>query len=258
MIIECPSCHARYMVPIGLFASGGRKVRCARCKYEWHEKLPTSVDVFVPLPEVTSPSPLPIAKSAPKTAQASHPSPSSQSTPPLGVEPEQAASADTNLPAVVSRHDWKKIILRVILGVALAAVMLAWPIMDRDPIVKAFPALRGFYNAVGLHVQHSGRGLVFEHVKSELRYDGGTMRLYVDGVIHNATGETQMVPDIKARAIGPDQRVIQSWWVAAPAATVDAESDLPFHTEVSAPMKRTIDNVYLEFYSPEEKDDASP
>ena len=50
MILECPSCHARYLVQIGLFAQGGRQVRCARCKHGWHAALPTTIDVFAPLP----------------------------------------------------------------------------------------------------------------------------------------------------------------------------------------------------------------
>ena len=124
--------------------------------------------------------------------------------------------------------------------------------MDRDVIIKAFPGLRDFYEYLGLHVEHSGAGLMFDHVKSELKYDGGTMKLYVEGVVHNTTSETQFIPDIKARALGPDRRIIQSWWVEAPAATVAAGGDVPFHTEIASPMRRTIEDVYLEFYSRDE------
>lgn len=35
MIIACPQCDTRFVVPSSIFENGGRKVRCASCKYEW-------------------------------------------------------------------------------------------------------------------------------------------------------------------------------------------------------------------------------
>ena len=139
----------------------------------------------------------------------------------------------------------------------LAALVLAWPILGRQHIVQAFPNLHEFYQSLGLDIRHSGNGLTFEQIKTEIKYDGGTQRLIVDGVIHNATKEAELVPDIKARALGPDRHIIQSWWVPAPAATVAAESNVPFHTEVNASSQHTIDNVYLEFYTKEESADVA-
>ena len=256
MIIECLSCHARYMVPIGLFAAGGRKVRCARCKYEWHEKLPTSVDVFVPLPETRQSLFVPSTRPAASFSPVPPPIPENAPVPDKSLFPPIPPFV-ANLPAVIARQDWKKIALRASIAAATIAALVAWPILARDPIVKAVPALRDTYEALGFSIRHVGQGLVFEHVRSELKYDGGTMRLFVDGDIQNTTEEAQLVPDIKARAIGPDQRIIQSWWVAPPTATVDAGSAVSFHTEVSTPMKYTIENVYLEFYSQEEKGDGT-
>ena len=267
MIIECPSCQARYVVPIGAFAAGGRKVRCARCRNEWVAALPTRIDVFAP-------APAPQIRSEPAEA-ARAPIP-----PPIPEEARQEpAQVSGKLPALIKKFslsavfkhidfktllaelttavNWKKVILRAIICVILAVLFVVWPIMDRDNIVKAMPALRDLYESWGFYIAHSGQGLVFNEVKSELKYDAGTMRLYINGVIHNNTNETQLVPDIKARAIGPDQHIIQSWWVPAPAATVGARSDLPFHTEIATPMRHTIDNVYLESYAKDEKGDVA-
>ncbi|MGB9152593.1 MAG: hypothetical protein WCD70_05850 [Alphaproteobacteria bacterium] len=206
--------------------------------------MPTTVDVFVPLPELAQ-------KSMPPTAKAPVP-------PPIGAPPQQEASSPiANLPAVIAKYNWKKIALCIGIGIGLAGLILTWLILARDPIMRAIPGTRDFYEVFGLYAQRSGHGLAFGQVKSELRYDGGTMRLYVDGIIHNSTDEAQLVPDIKAHAIGPDQLTIQSWWIPAPAATVDAGSDIPFHTEVSTPMKHTIENVTLEFDSQGDKDNVN-
>jgi len=271
MILECPDCHARYVVQVALFAQGGRQVRCARCKKEWHAVLPSHIEVFAPLPEAAASPALPPFLS------------SSPSSPMANVT---SGLPTPNLPAVIKRVHWRETFYVFLektaffwgeakpfckIGAEIAfqgfiialkiaipiAIVLAWPIMDRQQIVRVIPESRGIYESLGFYINHSGGGLIFDQVKSELKYDGGTMRLYVDGLIHNDTPEMQIIPDIKARAIGPDNRIIQSWWVPAPAATVEARSDIPFHTEVNAPMKRTISDVYLEFYNQDEKNGVS-
>jgi predicted Zn finger-like uncharacterized protein len=229
MILECPSCRAKYLVQAAVFAQGGRQVRCARCKHAWHATLPTTVDVFV-ASEATPEAPL--------------------------SPPSDSLTVSANLPAVIANPLWKKLTLRVVLWTLLAVGAVLWPILDRDPIVKAFPILRGTYETLHLHVKRSGDGLIFDQVKSELRYDGGTMWLFVDGVIVNTTSEVKLLPDIKARAIGPDRHIIQSWWVEAPTATIAPGGEVPFHTQVAASMQRTIESVYLEFYAREEKGDV--
>ncbi|MDE2029897.1 MAG: zinc-ribbon domain-containing protein [Alphaproteobacteria bacterium] len=234
MILECPSCHARYLLQIGLFAQGGRQVRCARCKYSWHATLPTNMDVFA-APEPPAQASKPVFSSSP-------------ASPPLGsAAPEHSFSA--NLPAVIKKKGWREkgVLALKILAVLVLAVL--WPVFAREDIVKTFPSLRGVYEAAGLQVGRAGLGLKFEKVKSELKYDSGTMRLFVTGVVHNTTGETQFVPDIKARALAPDGSIVQSWWVAAPAPTIQGGAGVPFHTAVNAPMNKTIENVFLEFYT---------
>lgn len=40
MILQCPECNARYLVPDTNFRSGGRNVRCAKCGNTWFAKAP--------------------------------------------------------------------------------------------------------------------------------------------------------------------------------------------------------------------------
>jgi predicted Zn finger-like uncharacterized protein len=260
MILKCPSCHARYLVQIGLFAQGGRQVRCARCKHEWHASLPTTIDVFSAVPA----APPPLAPELQPHPSAFAPSP----TAPIADTRNATSSPLTdavraNLPAVIKRLNWSKYKEKArrsahyIAGGVLAVGLLILMSYESENIVKVLPSMGSIFASLGINVDYSSNGLTFEQVKSELRYDSGTMKLYVEGVIHNTT-QTQFIPDIKARALGADKDVIQSWWVDAPAATVSAGSDVPFHTEVVAAMKRTIEDVYLEFHAQGEKGDATP
>ncbi len=244
MILECPSCRTRYLVHISLFAQGGRRVRCANCKNEWQVKLPATVDVILSAPVPAPPT------------QGPSSSPLSSRPPPLGG-PDAAANKPTpNLPAVIKKKLPQKVVWALYALVALAAIFVLGSVLARHSIVKAVPALRGSYNAVGLAVVPEWDGLIFDEVKSELKYDSGTMKLYVDGSVRNATEEAKKLPDIKAQALGADKKVIQSWWVDAPAATIEPWGKVGFHTEVATPMEKTIEDVYLEFVSRKDKRNA--
>ncbi len=256
MILECPSCRARYLVPVEAFAAGGRKVRCARCKHEWHATKPNSIDVFTP--PVPLAAPIAAAPVAPVPPPAPVEKVLSQSPASAAAVPHAPVIHIPNLPALIKGKKVPLWLKKVILGLGVLMAVLSLPLYYHETIVKHVPALSGLYETFGLTVAHSGKGLVFEQVKSELRYDGGTMKLFVDGVIHNTTDEIQLIPDIKARALGPDKAIIQSWWVRAPAPSVDAGADAPFHTEIAASMERTIEDVYLEFTAEDEKPDVTP
>lgn len=237
MILECPTCGTRYLVQIGLFAQGGRRVRCARCKYEWHVKLPTAVDVVTPIPEFFS---------SPET--------NSGPSPPKFQNFKNEPPA--NLPAVIEnrrfpKKEWLLMAFVILVAVFALALVAAW-----RSVIKAYPQSRALYEAIGLNDRPAWTGLVFEDAKSEMKYDSGKMRLFVEGAIRNASGKRKAIPDIEAHALGADKSVILSWRVDAPAATIEPGEKIPFHTEIASPMEHTIEDVSLECVSRREKENA--
>ena len=72
MLLVCPSCRTRYVVPDSAIGAAGRQVRCASCRHSWFQEGPSSVappklDPIVPAetPSVAPISAAPIADTEP-------------------------------------------------------------------------------------------------------------------------------------------------------------------------------------------------
>ena len=62
MILQCPSCSARYVVPDSAVGANGRTVRCAKCAHQWHVAAnPNTLDIAALMEE-----PQPILKAVPR------------------------------------------------------------------------------------------------------------------------------------------------------------------------------------------------
>jgi predicted Zn finger-like uncharacterized protein len=223
MILDCPLCRTRYLVPATTFAAGPRTVRCARCKHGWKAELPKEIDV-VAAPE---PEPVPIPESTPPIPQGS------------------------NLPAL-TKSPKTRLSSAQIAGSVFAVLLLAWFALNRTPVEQRWGFLEPIYDMIGFSPTVPGEGLEFTEVRSELKYDDGITKLILNGKIKNKTQKSQNVPPIVADAIGPDGRVIQSWQIDAPTARLGAEAEAPFSSSINAP-KGTVVNVVMNFAEP--KDD---
>ena len=95
MIIACPACATRYVVPDSAIGIDGRTVRCAKCKHNWfQEGAPIAPPAPAPVaPPAPAPAPVP-----PPTAEAPAPVSTPQDEP---VAPVASATAEAN-PAPVA------------------------------------------------------------------------------------------------------------------------------------------------------------
>ena len=78
MIIACPACTTRYVVPESAIGVEGRTVRCAKCRHSWHQDGPN-----IATPDFTKDTPK-VAKNAADTIPAPQPRPDSIATPGFG------------------------------------------------------------------------------------------------------------------------------------------------------------------------------
>ena len=221
MIIACLACQTRYLVPAAHFAAGPRMVRCAHCGHTWLAELPPETG--------TARTDQLSALAAADTGKAP---PAYQ----LPVAPKEKP---------FWQKDWFLASVAVI-----AACILLWMAVDRREIAQKYPSMEAVYDRVGLHIYHAGEGLELQDVRSEMKFDGGTMQLSVEGKIHNKTDKPQSIPNLLAAAAGPSGAVMQSWQIDAPAATLAPGETKTFTSEIRAPQG-TVANINLHFVEPD-------
>ena len=221
MILDCPSCHARYLVPAAHFASGPRLVRCAKCSFSWSADLPQD----------------PAASFAQKMAD-------------FAPVEEKPISPGSNLPALREQKSlMRRMALLLIVAVA-AALFSGWFLLDRKEIAHRHPSLEKLYDRIGFHIYHAGEGLSLDQVRSEEQFDSGIMELMVTGQIRNDTAKTQVIPNLLATAVGADGKPMQRWQIDAPAAKVEPGASVSFASTIRAPQG-TVVEVRLTFIEPE-------
>ncbi len=98
MIIACPACKTRYVVPDASIGIDGRTVRCAKCKHSWFQEGPQIERPATPEPPPPAPPPEPEAEPEPERSEVEHappePAPPPPPPPPSAVEDEAVEQAE--------------------------------------------------------------------------------------------------------------------------------------------------------------------
>jgi predicted Zn finger-like uncharacterized protein len=250
MILVCTKCKASYLVPATVFASGARQVRCARCAHTWQADLPSKIVV---MPQEMSEafggvSTPPVQKPVAPVQRPPLPEQSVPSDPavPPGVSNDPGAA---NLPTIWRNPHWRRLRLAVFLILALvAAGAIVWA-FDQEKFASWMSHFDKVLESPDQKTPSMGAGLNLENIRSERRFEAGGMQLVVEGEVRNTSTSTQNVPDMQAKALGPDRAVIQSWRIEAPVATLPAGASVPFHSSIVAPQG-TVMEVNLSFVEP--------
>jgi predicted Zn finger-like uncharacterized protein len=223
MILSCPACKTRYVVPDSAVGPSGRQVRCASCRHSWLQPPPSpraSVEWQARAAEAPTPPPPPLREPAPARPAASLLGPAP------AAEPENYDAFAHEPPFRPRRNPAR---MWTILAIIAAALMLA---ATAAVVSFGLPEL-------GVDIALPGRGatpLKLEFQAENRTLASGNALLTVTGRITNPTQKVQRVPQILAEVRDSAGKVVHSWPISPPvselqpgqSATINsAQTDVP-------------------------------
>ena len=222
MILECPDCSTRYLVPDSAIGLAGRTVRCANCRHSWFQDAPTPDPV--PPPPAT-----PVVSAA---ATVVEPVPPAIVEPP--VEPPLSYDAFAPQPPFRPRPNmarrWTYVAVTAGLLMMLAVAAIVW---------LGSPGIAG---RLGLPVASDESPLRLKDNPIERRQlENGSELFAVSGQVVNPSGAAQRIPDIRAELRDAQGKLVYSWTITPQQRSLAAGGSIEFNSaklDVPANSKR--------------------
>jgi predicted Zn finger-like uncharacterized protein len=214
MILSCPSCQTRYVVPDSAIGASGRKVRCASCRYSWFQE----------------PAPLELRPSS--EAPPAFAAPPPRRDPPterIEAPPARAPETDAFAHAPPFRPRRNPARMWTIVAIVAAALMIG------AVLAIQYFGLPQIGERMGIPVQ-AGNELSIRGDAERRQLESGNELLTVTGEITNLTDAVQRVPQIRAELRDAQGRVVYTWSIAAPARTLQPRQSATFNSaEMNVP-----------------------
>lgn len=225
MILSCPACRTRYVVPDSAVGLSGRQVRCAACRHSWFQDPPAHdlverAEAIAPQPSLP---PVPVVSPTP-------PPPVMEEVEQTRHNPADDYDAYSYEEPFRPRRNPAKMWTGIAVGIGLAVVAIGGA-------VWWFGAPR-VASLFGIEAAQFDTPLLIMPRAMEPRVQtNGNILLPVSGRIVNPTDTAQPLFDILAEIRDQQGRVVYSWTIPRPAQTLSARGSVSFESATVNPPK---------------------